>query len=141
MATTKRDPIVVVPLYCCSTEPSTLVSAALDIPSSSSSTGGRSYSPNATTSNTSLAKRFLPAPNSFPMDTYSRKVFIGGLPPDIDEGIQGSCSIFKATSHSVIHFERALYSISVHAPSWIAFNTKHIIMYFMHAYMIELAGA
>ena len=62
-------------------EPS-LVSTALDIPSSSSSTGGRS-SPN-----TSLAKKFLPAPNSLPLDTYSRKVFIGGLPPDVDEGIQ-----------------------------------------------------
>lgn len=66
-------------------EPS-LVSTALDIPSSSSSTGGRS-SPSTITSNTSLAKKFLPAPNSLHLDTYSRKVFIGGLPPDVDEGI------------------------------------------------------
>ena len=34
----------------------------------------------------SLLNKFLPSVASHTTDTYSRKVFIGGLPPDIDEG-------------------------------------------------------
>ena len=30
----------------------------------------------------------LPSPNLFPSETYSRKVFIGGLPQDAAEGMQ-----------------------------------------------------
>ena len=33
----------------------------------------------------SLIKRLLPDPSTLKVETYSRKVFIGGLPPDIDQ--------------------------------------------------------
>lgn len=40
-------------------------------------------------------------------ETYSRKVFIGGLPPDIDEGIVSSCIVSSCprsfTDKTVIH--------------------------------------
>jgi len=38
-------------------------------------------------------------PIKFEPDTYSRKVFVGGLPPDIDEGESCLCEIFH-TLHS-----------------------------------------
>ena len=39
-----------------------------------------------TKSSSSLLKKFHQVFSVLPVETYSRKVFIGGLPPDIDQG-------------------------------------------------------
>lgn len=59
------------------------LSSALGInsrPSSVSSFGWSFNSPQ------SLTPKPIEGPLKFEPDTYSRKVFVGGLPPDIDEG-------------------------------------------------------
>ena len=59
------------------------LSSALGInsrPSSVSSFGWSFSSPQ------SLTPKPVEGPLKFEPDTYSRKVFVGGLPPDIDEG-------------------------------------------------------
>lgn len=59
------------------------LSSALGInsrPSSVSSFGWSFNSPQ------SLTPKPVEGPLKFEPDTYSRKVFVGGLPPDIDEG-------------------------------------------------------
>ena len=42
----------------------------------------------------SLLKKLLPDPSVLQQNTFSRKVFVGGLPPDIDQGITNTIVLY-----------------------------------------------
>ena len=68
----------------CSFPLAAVVSDELSVSSSSSSSHGVSRTPSPPHSTTSSS--YVVAGTSTLPETYSRKVFVGGLPPDIDQG-------------------------------------------------------
>jgi len=75
--------------YSCMILHSSWLSAAPPDDRRSLSTGSRTPSPFGLASNASASSSPSPSSSSSScsaLETYSRKVFVGGLPPDIDQG-------------------------------------------------------
>ena len=73
-------------MACSVTAPLFIPLADEQTSSSSGSNGSRTPSPQQSGSSSGYSSACSPSSFSPPPETYSRKVFVGGLPPDIDQG-------------------------------------------------------
>ena len=105
-----------------------LVSDELSLSSGSSSHGmSRTPSPPSSSTYPSFSSSSNPGTSSSTAmlpETYSRKVFVGGLPPDIDQGIQNftiSLLFIQNSFHwlQVFYADRSLFSLFLPPPTLI----------------------